>query len=216
MKFFQGEHIAVGIIALLIIVIGIPFIAFLFSWRWLVRAPKWKIFKWISNTKLNAFIATYHAPYNNKYRYWTGLLLLVRVILYVTTAAIVSINLKISLFITIIIVGGLSFLGGYRVYKNKLVDIMHRVMDFNLLALASFTLYNFGESNAKKLQHKQLHSMDFDNRNHNCHYCCPCLSHGITDYKVQDQKRAGRGHLSPLIQSSRSRARYSRICEIKR
>ena len=61
-----------------------------------------------------------------------------------------SVNPKISLFITIIIVGGLSFLRGYKVYKNKLVDTVHGVMDFNLLALASFTLYNFDESDPKK------------------------------------------------------------------
>ena len=148
-KYFQDEHIVLGIVALLIILIGFPFTALLLSWQWFVRAPRWKIFRWISNTKLNVFIATYHAPYNSKYRYWTGLLLFVRVLLYIIAAATLSTNPQISLVLTILVVGGLSFLGGYGMYKNMLVAIVQKVMDFNLLALATLTLYDFDRSDLK-------------------------------------------------------------------
>ena len=72
--YFRGKHVALILIALLVILVGVPYTILLFLWQWLVYAPEWKVFKWTRNTKLNAFISVHHAPYNSKYRYWTGLL----------------------------------------------------------------------------------------------------------------------------------------------
>ena len=152
-KYFQGKHIPLVIVALLIILIGLPYTIFLFLWQWIVHAPRWKVFKWNSNTKLNAFIATYHVPHNSKYRYWTGLLLLVRVVLYVTASVTVSANPQTFPLITNILIGGLFlFKGvfGLRVYKNSLVNIVDTVLYFNLLALAGFTLYDFKADSTKQ------------------------------------------------------------------
>ena len=88
--YFRGKHVALVLVALLIIQVGVPYTIFLFLWQWLVRIPVWKDFKWTRNTKLNAFISVHHAPYNSKYRYWTGLLLFVRVVLYITASVTVS------------------------------------------------------------------------------------------------------------------------------
>ena len=109
-KYFQGKHIALVLVALVIIFIGVPYTILLFLWQWLVRAPKWNIFKWTRSTKLGVFITTYHAPYSSKYRYWTGLLLLVRVVLYITAAITASANPQVSLIMTNLLIGGLFFL----------------------------------------------------------------------------------------------------------
>ena len=146
MKYFHGKHIALVIMALLIILIGVPYTILLFLWQWLVQAPRWKVFKWTRNPKLNAFVTTYHTPYNSKYRYWTGLLLIVRVILYITATVTVSANPQTSLLITSILIGGLFLLKGIigvRVYKKSFVDIVDTMMYFNLLSLAVFSLYDF-------------------------------------------------------------------------
>ena len=90
--YFKGKHIPLALVALLIIIIGLPYTILLFLWQWIVRAPRWTIFKWTRNTKLNAFIASHHVPHNSKYRYWTGLLLLVRVVLYATASVTVSVK----------------------------------------------------------------------------------------------------------------------------
>ena len=145
-KYFHGKHIALVVVALFIILIGLPYTILLFLWQWLVKAPRWKVFMWIRNTKLNAFIATYHAPYNTNYRYWTGLLLLVRVVLYITAAITVSVNPQTFLLMTIILVGGLLFLKqvvGMRQYRKVIVDIFEMIIYFNLIALATFSLYDF-------------------------------------------------------------------------
>ena len=66
-KYFQGKHIALVIVALLISLVGVPYTILLLLWQWIVRAPRWRVFKWTRNTKLNAFISVYHVPYNSKH-----------------------------------------------------------------------------------------------------------------------------------------------------
>ena len=96
-KYLQGKHIALDMVALLIILIGVPYTIILFLWQWLVCVPNWRVFRWTRNTKLNAFVSVHHVPYSSKYRYWTGLLLLVRVVLYITASVTVPGNPRTSL-----------------------------------------------------------------------------------------------------------------------
>ena len=144
-KYFRGKHAALVIVAFFIILVGVPYTILLLLWQWIVRAPRWNIFKWTRNTKLNAFIAAYHVPYNSRCRYWTGMLLLVRVILYITASLTVSDKPQVSLLATIILIGGLYlFKGGMGVmFKKSITDIVETFVYFNLLALAAFSLYEF-------------------------------------------------------------------------
>ena len=145
-KYFQGKHAALVIVAFFIILVGVPYTILLLLWQWIVRAPRWNIFKWTRNTKLNAFIAAYHVPYNSRYRYWTGLLLLVRVILYIIASLTVSDKPQVSLLATIILIVGLYlFKGGMglTMFKKSFADIVETIVFFNLIALAAFSLYEF-------------------------------------------------------------------------
>ena len=144
--YFQGKHVALVLVALLIILVGVPYTILPFLWQWIVRAPKWKAFKWTRNTKLNAFVSVHHVPYNSKHRYWTGLLLLVRVVLYITASATVSGDPQTSLLITIILVGSLFLIKeitGGRMYKKSFLNIVETGLYFNLLALSAFSWYRF-------------------------------------------------------------------------
>ena len=144
--YLRGKHVALVLIALLIILMGVPYTIVLLLWQWLIRAPKWKIFKWTRNTKLNAFISVHHAPYNNKYRYWTGLLLLVRVILYITASVTVSADPQTSLLVINFLVSGLFIIKeitGARMYKKSFVNFVEIGLYVNLIAFSSFSWYRF-------------------------------------------------------------------------
>ena len=145
-KYFRGKHIPLALIALLIILVGLPYTILLFLWQWIVRAPRWKVFRWTRNTKLNAYISSHHIPHNSKYRCWTGLLLVVRVILYITASVTLSANPQTFPLITAILIGGLIvFKGmfGLRVYKNSFVDIVDTALYSNILMLVAFSQYDF-------------------------------------------------------------------------
>ena len=141
--YLRGKHVALVLVALLIILVGVPYTILLFLWQWIIRAPQWKVFNWTRNTKLNAFISVHHAPYNSKYRYWTGFLLLMRVVLYITASVTVSGDPQTSLLVTIILVGSLFLINGARVYKKSFLNIIETGLYFNLLALSAFSFYHF-------------------------------------------------------------------------
>ena len=140
---------------------GLPYTIILFLWQWIVRTPRRKVFTWMRNTKLNAFITTYHVPYNSKYRFWTGLLLLVRVVLYVTASVTVSSNPQTFPLILIILMGGLLFIKsfGQRMHKNSFISIVDAVLYFNLLVLSALSQYDF-KVDSKKTNSCSLHLND--------------------------------------------------------
>ena len=142
-RYYEGRRIIFLLVAYVVIFFGFVYTILLISWQWLVRAPRWKILRWTKNTKLNAFIATYHAPYNSQYRFWTGLLLFIRVVLYITTAFSASDIPQVLLLMTISSLGSILFLKeiiGVRIYKNVATDIIETIMYFNLVMFAVFSL----------------------------------------------------------------------------
>ena len=134
--------ITIGILIFLLCVI---YVALIFHWQWLLRYQDKAIFKWVRYQKLCHFIEPYHAPYTAQYRYWTGLLLFVRILLYLVSVLNYSLDPRVDLLATIFIVGGLILLKGVtakRVYKNWPLDVMETAIYFNLVAFSALTWYN--------------------------------------------------------------------------
>ena len=91
------------------------------------------------------FLEPYHAPYNGKHHYWTGLLLFVHTFLHVNAILNFFLDPHINLVSVILIVGGLILLKGViakRVYKSRLIDVMETAVYFNLVAFSALTLYS--------------------------------------------------------------------------
>ena len=150
--YLDGKHIALFLVAVLILVIGLVYTVLVFSWQWLLRLPDWKIFKWSRNPRLQTFIETYHTPYTARHRYWTGLLLLVRVVLYLVAAVNVSNSPQVALISICVCVGGLLFLKSFlgRVYKKWPLDLLESFFYFNLLLLSLATSYSLGDSESNR------------------------------------------------------------------
>ena len=152
-QYFHGKHIPLAIVAILIVLVGVPYTLLLFFWQWLMRTSQHNCYSrctWIWDSKLNAFITTYHAPYNYEYRFCTGLLLIVRVVLYITAAVTESQNPRVPLLMTLLLVGFLLFLkgaAGMRLYKKTSVDIVETVILVNLFVFSGFSLYKFKSDN---------------------------------------------------------------------
>ena len=133
------------VIGFLIVFLCIIYSTLVFSWQWLLQYQDKAIFKWVKCQKLHHFLEPYHTPYTAKYRYWTGLLLFVRALLYLISGLNFSLDPRVPLMSTIFIVGGLILLKGVtakRVYKNWLLDIMETAIYFNLVAFSALTWYN--------------------------------------------------------------------------
>jgi predicted outer membrane repeat protein len=141
--YFSGKHVILWIAAALILVAGIFYTAILFSWQWLLYYQHKRIFKWIiQNQRLCMFVEPNHAPYVFKHRYWAGLLLLVRVIVYIISTADVSSNRATTLLAIGIVVFLLTILlCSFRPYKSRLVQALEVICYANIVCLCFATSY---------------------------------------------------------------------------
>ena len=154
LEYWSGKHIALFITALAILFVGILFTAVLFSWQWLLHHSHWRLLRWVKNQKLCMFIETYHAPYNFRHRYWTGLLLTVRIILSIVTAVNVSgdpaINLITNCILLVTVIVLKMYVQGKRsIYKSILIDILESACVINLLTFSFFKLFFLAENSSQ-------------------------------------------------------------------
>lgn len=139
-QFGRGGHLALLLFSLLTFAfIALPYTLLIVSVQFLRRYSHLCLLKWV--TKLMPIFDAYLGPYKHRHGYWTGLLLLVRVLLVIVFAINILGNPAINLFIirstaSIVIVLNLG-LGG--VYKSKLLTALEIFYVGNLLAVASAT-----------------------------------------------------------------------------
>ena len=149
-KYFSGKHIPLFITAVLILLVGLIYTALLFFWQWLLYLPKWKIFNWSRNQKIQTFIETYNTPYTPKHRYWTGLLLIARVALYLAAAANVSNNPTIALTSIFFVVGFIFCVKGFtkgKQYRMWSKDVLETFFLLNILIFATLKWYSLDNEN---------------------------------------------------------------------
>ena len=142
---FQTLSYFLLMIIILLLLLCVVYITLVFSWQWLLRYRDRAIFNWVKYQKLRHFLEPYHAPYNIKYCYWTGLLMFVRAFVYIIAVLNFSLDPRVELMSVMLIVGGLILLKGViakRVYKNWLLDVMEVAIYFNLVAFSALTWYN--------------------------------------------------------------------------
>ena len=146
-KYLSGKHIALFITAILILLAGTVYTALLFSWQWLLLHQNKKVFYWVRNQSLRIFLEPYHAPYNFTHRYWTGLLLLIRVAIYIIISVINQSNdpsvnhlATGTVMICLLISKGLLE-KSKRVYKQLVVELIEVMCYLNLSLFSIAKVY---------------------------------------------------------------------------
>ena len=144
-RYLKGKHIPLFLTALLVLLLlFLPYTLLLLFGQWNQAHSEKRIFSWISNYRVKPILDAYHAPYRNEYRYWPGLLLVLRCILFLVFAFNVlgnpSVNLlTISVCTTVVGVILTRFTG--KVYTNQYLDAIDASHLLNIGVLASGTLY---------------------------------------------------------------------------
>ena len=156
--YLKGKHIVLFIVAILILVAGVLFTLILFTWQWLLHYQNKAIFWWVRYLKLHHFVEPYHAPYNFKHRYWTGLLLLVRSVLYFIISVLnvsndPSVNfLAIAMSMLFLL---LMLLRAYRgvtgqLYRKMAIDLIELVCYMNIIMFTTIKLYALSSKSKKQ------------------------------------------------------------------
>ena len=142
-NYLEGKHAVLFTATLLVLLfLSVPYTTLLVFTQYIQLKSKYRMLRfWVP--KLKPLLDAYTGPYKNKYRYWTGFLLLVRVVLFLVFAANVLGDPAINLFIiTICNVGlfvHLSITGG--VYKAQHLNLLEYFFLCNLTTLSSATLF---------------------------------------------------------------------------
>ena len=140
-KYVRGKHVPLFMIAIIVLLIGVSYTFLLFTWQWLQKYSEMKMLRWVKNTKVSSFIDAYHAPYVPRKRYWTGLLLIARVVIYTETAVNVSGEPTVNLFTVIVVVTFLFLLKSNTIYKKWPTDFLETSLYANLVLFSAGKLY---------------------------------------------------------------------------
>ena len=151
--YLRGRHVALFLVASIVLMIGVFYTTILLCWQWLLYHQNKMILRWVRHQRLCMFIEPYHAPYTFKHRYWTGLLLLIRAVLYVTSVANVSNNPGVNLLVTGITITGLLVLKGsqgYRIYKKWFLNLIEIIFYVNIMLLCFCQFYALEEGGERQ------------------------------------------------------------------
>ena len=147
-KYLKGSHIPLFLLGILILGLVLLYTILLFSWQWLLPLSNKMLFRFVRNTRLNLFMEANLAPYKPKYRFWTGLLLFVRIILHLVPAMNYNNNphlnlLAVGLSVTFLI--ALKAYFGNNLYKTVTLDYLELSYYFNIVLLTVVTSYSLGQ-----------------------------------------------------------------------
>ena len=143
-RYLKGKHIPLFLTALLVLLLlFLPYTLLLLFGQWIQAHSEMRIFSWISNYRVKPFLDAYHAPYRNEYRYWPGMLLVLRCILFLIFAFNVLGNPNVNLFVISVCITAFLILTRFtgKVYTNKFLDAIDASYLLNIGVLATGTLY---------------------------------------------------------------------------
>ncbi len=141
-EYLKDEHLPLFIIALLLLLLlFLPYTLLLTLGQYLYLLPN----KSLLSTLVTTIMDAYHAPYNRKFRYWTGLCLIIRCCLF--TIFSVSNTIGANMFWTLLFViflFSLRMLARNQIYKSRVVDILEVLILLNLaILIVTFTTDHF-------------------------------------------------------------------------
>ena len=136
-SYLKGKHIPLFLTSLLaLLLLFIPFTLLLLLGQWIQAQSERKCFKWISDYRVTTFLDVYHGPFKSKHRYWCGLLLVTRFVLFLVSAFNVDGDPRINILAVAVCLIGLSIMfSWFRVYKAWYLNALEASFIINALLL---------------------------------------------------------------------------------
>ncbi len=138
----DGRHTGLFVASFLVLLLlFIPYTLLLLTSQWLQIKSHWKVLSWLNKPQLRSFLDAYHAPYKPKHRYWTGLLLLVRFALLLTSARNSFTNPSVNFLVIqifVLLVQMWAWING-GIYNKWYLNVLEAFFFLNLGLLAAST-----------------------------------------------------------------------------
>ena len=140
--YLGGKHAVLFAVSLLFLVTGLVYTGLVFSSQWLQRYSG----KCCKSTRdpvvrLKPLIDAYTGPFKDKYRFWMGLCLIVRLMLTVVFSFTTTLQSKLNNYIMQLIVTVMIVLiASGRVYKDKHLTLLEILSYLNIICLCVMTV----------------------------------------------------------------------------
>ena len=135
-EYLHGKHIPLFLAALFaLLLLLIPYTLVILFIQCLQSKSSYRMLIWVR--KLKPLLDAYTGPYKDRYRFWTGLLLLIRTILFLV---FILGNPGLNLIAIILVNTCLALVPG--VYKKVLLSVLDYTLLLNLSAVSAITLYS--------------------------------------------------------------------------
>ena len=146
-EYLKGKHVALFAVALVFLVfLFLPYTLLLMFGQCIrsIQTQRRCVLWFLNSAAFVSIMDAYHAPYNNRHRYWTGLMLLSRCVLFLAFSFNYSDSgLLANMYITTLVLIGLLTIKACttKVYKNSFVNILEICFLLNLVVLSGTINY---------------------------------------------------------------------------
>ena len=146
-RYFEWPHNALyGASVVITLLLVIPFTLLVLLSPCLQKAPNNVTSRWVN--KIKPILDTYQGPYNTQFRYWTGLLLLVRILLFIAFAVSSTGDPRVNMLAILVTVTALLVYWilmttkyGCGIYRDIWVERMELFFFLNLALFAAGTIF---------------------------------------------------------------------------
>ena len=146
--YLHGRHTLLFVVACLAGIVALLYALLLTFIQCLRRAPNSRLCGWI--LRLKPLLDAYTGPYKNKYHFWTGFLLLVRITLFICFALNSTDDPTINFVLIITVCAVLLVVIQPGIYRNKLVGYLESLMYFNLILFSATMMFTLGKYTAHR------------------------------------------------------------------
>jgi hypothetical protein len=141
-EFFKGKLIPLVLVTIIFVLLSLPYTFTLLTIQFLQKMSHYPVLFWVH--RLKPFFDAYTGPYKSRHRYWTGLLLVARLILLIIFSVNQSNNLSINLLaiitVSVVLLGWLS--SANWVYASPLNNFLEIIFLGNLGLTSAAVLFN--------------------------------------------------------------------------
>ncbi len=139
-EFFKGKHLYLGIAGILVFVfLIVPYTLCLAFFQQLQACSGRRLFQWVN--KLKPVFDSYAGPYKDKYRFWTGMLLVVRTLLIVLFTANTAGSTEVNLLIISVVSCTLLLANSNGAYEKWPYNFLESFFYLQLAVFAGAAFY---------------------------------------------------------------------------
>ena len=154
LRFLLGKHIALVVVSTLFALFYvIPLTLLLLFAPVLQRAHNYRMVRLVQ--RLKPLLDAFQGPYKDRFHWWPGLMLVIRIILFVALTANTKHDPRLSALFVGVTALPLALFSFRGVYKNKQLNLHETAINVNMVVFVLWSLFNYSASGSKTQFTKQ-------------------------------------------------------------